>query len=275
MREGYAELDGVRLHYVEQGEGPLVVLLHGFPEFWYGWRHQIEPLADAGFRVVAPDMRGYNLSSKPRGVASYDIGLLAQDVEQLIEERGEQKAHVAGHDWGGAVAWAAAGFHPEVVERLAILNAPHPRVFIEHLKSPRQLARSWYMGFFQLPWLPEQLGRRVLPRGFPPAERARYEEAYAQPGALTAMFNYYRAMSRDTPLGRAAAHSHRPRAHAGDLGRTRPLPRPRPGRAAPRRRAQSRAGDSARHLALGPTRGAGGGSRTAGRVLLANLGQVR
>jgi len=199
MRKGYAELDGVRLHYVEQGEGPLVVLLHGFPEFWYGWRHQIEPLADAGFRVVAPDMRGYNLSSKPRGISSYDIALLAQDVKQLIEERGEQKAHVAGHDWGGAVAWVTAGFHPEVVERLAILNAPHPRVFIEHLKSPRQLARSWYMGFFQLPWLPEQLGRRVLPRGFPPAERARYEEAYAQPGALTAMFNYYRAMSRDTP----------------------------------------------------------------------------
>lgn len=200
MHEGYAELDGVRLHYVEQGEGPLVVLLHGFPEFWYGWRHQIAPLAEAGFRVVAPDMRGYNLSSKPRGISSYDIGLLAQDVKELIEERGESKAHVAGHDWGGAAAWATAGLHPEVIERLAILNAPHPRVFIEHLKSPRQLARSWYMGLFQLPWLPEQLGKRFADQ-FPERERARYEEAFAQPGALTAMLNYYRAMTRDTPWG--------------------------------------------------------------------------
>lgn len=199
MREGYAELGTVRLHYVEQGEGPLVVLLHGFPEFWYGWRHQLGPLAEAGFRVVAPDMRGYNLSSKPRGRDQYDVALLARDVAELIEERGEAKAHVAGHDWGGAVAWATAGLHPEAVERLAILNAPHPRVFIEHLKDPRQLVRSWYMGFFQLPYLPELLGKRVFPRGFPQQERARYEEAYAQPGALTAMLNYYRALSRDTP----------------------------------------------------------------------------
>jgi pimeloyl-ACP methyl ester carboxylesterase len=199
MREGYAELGTVRLHYVEQGEGPLVVLLHGFPEFWYGWRHQIGPLAEAGFRVVAPDLRGYNLSSKPRGRDQYELSLLAQDVAELIEERGETKAHVAGHDWGGAVAWATAGLHPEAVERLAILNAPHPRVFIEHLKDPRQLARSWYMGFFQLPYLPELLGRRVFPHGFPEDERARYEEAYAQPGALTAMLNYYRALLGDTP----------------------------------------------------------------------------
>src|SRR5919112_3960689 len=104
MREGYAELDGVRLHYVEAGEGPLVVLLHGFPEFWYGWRHQIDGLATAGFRVVAPDMRGYNLSSKPSGVSSYDVDLLAADVRDLIRERGESSACVAGHDWGGPPA---------------------------------------------------------------------------------------------------------------------------------------------------------------------------
>src|SRR5688572_23529892 len=162
MREGYAELGTVRLHYVEQGEGPLVVLLHGFPEFWYGWRHQIGPLAEAGLRVVAPDMRGYNLSSKPRGRGQYDIALLARDVAELIEERGARRAHVAGPDWGGAVAWATAGLHREAVDRLAILNAPHPRVFIEHLKDPRQLARSWYMGFFQLPYLPELFGKRVF-----------------------------------------------------------------------------------------------------------------
>ena len=210
MRDGYAELGTVRLHYVEQGEGPLVVLLHGFPEFWYGWRHQIGPLAEAGFRVVAPDMRGYNLSSKPRGVKAYDVEPLAQDVVDLIEERGERRAHVAGHDWGGAVAWATAGFHPEAVERLAILNAPHPRVFIERVKRPKQLAKSWYMGLFQLPYLPEAMIRRDLrrpftqdakPGAFTEEDLARYEEAITQPGALTAMLNYYRALGRMTPGG--------------------------------------------------------------------------
>ena len=210
MRDAYAELGTVRLHYVEQGEGPLVVLLHGFPEFWYGWRHQIGPLAEAGFRVVAPDMRGYNLSSKPRSVSDYDVAPLAQDVVDLIHERGEQTACVAGHDWGGAVAWATAGFHPEAVERLAILNAPHPRVFIEHAKRPRQLVKSWYMGLFQLPYLPEEIIRRrsgadfsrdARPGAFTDADLARYAEAINQPGAATAMLNYYRALRRMTPNG--------------------------------------------------------------------------
>jgi len=119
LREGYAEVGDQRLHYVEAGEGPLVVLLHGFPEFWYGWRLQIQPLAAAGFRVVAPDTRGINLSSKPDGVKAYDVGLLAADIRDLIRERGEQSALLAGHDWGGSIAWASAMNHPEVVERLA------------------------------------------------------------------------------------------------------------------------------------------------------------
>ena len=127
QREAYAELDDVRLHYVESGEGPLVVLLHGFPEFWYSWRAQIPALAAAGFRVVAPDMRGYNLSSKPSGVRAYDTDQLAADVRDLIHERGERSALLAGHDWGAAVAWMTAMNHPEVVDRLAILNLPHPR----------------------------------------------------------------------------------------------------------------------------------------------------
>ena len=193
---GYAELGTVRLHYVEEGEGPLVLLLHGFPEFWYGWRAQIAPLAAAGFRVVAPDLRGYNLSSKPRGRAAYGLEHLARDVAELIEERGEQRAHVAGHDWGGAVAWAAAMHHPERVERLAILNAPHPRRFKQAVFRPRQAARSWYMGLFQLPWLPEFLGPTV----FPQRDDPRYREAWAQPGALTAMLNYYRAMTPKTRI---------------------------------------------------------------------------
>jgi pimeloyl-ACP methyl ester carboxylesterase len=213
MRDGYADLDDVRLHYVEAGEGPLVVLLHGFPEFWYGWRRQLEPLAAAGFRVVAPDMRGYNLSSKPDGVGAYDLGLLAADVRDLIVERGAARASVAGHDWGGAVAWATAMFHPEVVERLAILNAPHPRRFIEAIRGPRQLAKSWYMGYFQLPWVPERLARArdflmlragfehdARPGAFSTEDLARYAEAWSQPGALTGSINYYRALSRQTPM---------------------------------------------------------------------------
>jgi epoxide hydrolase 4 len=114
LREGYAEVGDVRLHYVEAGEGPLVVLLHGCPEFWYGWRLQIEPLAAAGFRVVAPDMRGYNLSSRPGGVEAYDIGQLTADIRGLIHERGAETALLAGHDWGGSVAWATAMQYPEV-----------------------------------------------------------------------------------------------------------------------------------------------------------------
>src|SRR5271169_2837837 len=122
LREGYAEIGDVRLHYVEAGEGPLVVLLHGFPEFWFGWRLQIKPLATAGFRVVAPDMRGYNLSSKPDGVQAYDTGKLTADIRGLIHERGAESALLVGHDWGGTVAWDTAMSYPEVVERLAILN---------------------------------------------------------------------------------------------------------------------------------------------------------
>lgn len=212
LRDGFADLGEVRLHYVEAGEGPLVVLLHGFPEFWLGWRFQIPALAAAGFRVVAPDMRGYNLSSRPRGVAAYDADRLAADVRDLIHERGAESACLAGHDWGGGVSWATAMNHPEVVSRLAILNVPHPRRMLEGLRRPRQLAKSWYMFVFQLPWLPERLVRaqhwRFFRRGFEHDARAgafptqdieRYVEAWSQPGATTAMINYYRAVFRQTP----------------------------------------------------------------------------
>jgi pimeloyl-ACP methyl ester carboxylesterase len=217
LPEGYADLDGVRLHYVEAGEGPLVVLLHGFPEFWYGWRHQIPALAEAGFRVVAPDMRGYNLSSKPAGVAAYDTDLLAADVRDLIAERGAERAFLAGHDWGALVAWFTAMNHGEVIERLAILNGLHPRRLLEGLRSPRQLAKFWYMFVFQLPRLPERVARgfgwRFFREEFRGAARAdafsaadieRYADAWEQPGAITAMINYYRAMLRQTPRKAAA-----------------------------------------------------------------------
>jgi pimeloyl-ACP methyl ester carboxylesterase len=148
LREGYAEVGDQRLHYVEAGQGPLIVLLHGFPEFWYGWRLQIKPLAAAGFRVVAPDLRGYNLSSKPEGVAAYDTAQLTADIRGLIHERGAESALLVGHDWGGTVAWATAMHHPEVVDRLAILNAAHPRKLSQGLHHPGQLRKSWYFFFF-------------------------------------------------------------------------------------------------------------------------------
>lgn len=206
----YADLGDVHLHYVEAGSGPLVILLHGFPEFWYCWRDQIPALVEAGFRVVAPDMRGYNLSGKPSGVSSYKLELLTRDVARLIEACGEEKAAVIGHDWGAAVAWAFAMQYPQKLERLAILNVPHPERMERGLRTLRQLRKSWYIFFFQIPWLPEFMGRlnnyKVLSQAFrvDPVRQGAYSEediakyikAMAQPGALTGGINYYRAIIR-------------------------------------------------------------------------------
>ena len=206
----YADLGDVRLHYVEAGEGPLVLLLHGFPQFWYQWRHQIPALVEAGFRVVAPDMRGYNLSYKPPGVQAYRVELLARDMERLIRTCGEETATVVGHDWGAIAAWIAAMRHPGRVERLAILNVPHPARSLDGLLSPMQLLRSSYMFFFQIPRLPEKVIRAadfallrsvfrsdpVQPEAFTAEDIERYIEAIAQPGSLTASLNYYRALLR-------------------------------------------------------------------------------
>ena len=216
VREGYAEVGDVRLHYVEAGEGPLIVLLHGFPEFWYGWRLQIAPLAAAGFRVVAPDMRGYNLSSRPEGVHAYDTDHLTADIRGLIQERGAQSALLVGHDWGGSVAWATAMKYPEVVDRLAILNAAHPRKLSQGLHHPGQLRKSWYFFFFDLPELPEvvvQANRWHFFRHFlhaanppyTPEEMDRYIEAWSQPGAAAGMINYYRSSVRQSPKDAEAA----------------------------------------------------------------------
>jgi pimeloyl-ACP methyl ester carboxylesterase len=207
LREGYAEVGDVRLHYVEAGDGPLVVLLHGFPEFWYGWRQQIAPLVQAGFRVVAPDLRGYNLSSGPDGIAAYTADKLAGDIRGLIRELGAESAMVVGHDWGGSVAWTLAANHPEVVDRLVILNAAHPRRLNEGLRNVRQLLRIWYFFYFQLPRLPERRARRRHWRFFKrflrdarPSYTAeeidRYVEAWSQPGAAKSMIDYYRAAVR-------------------------------------------------------------------------------
>jgi epoxide hydrolase 4 len=209
--ERFVHADGIRLHVVETGppDGPPVVLLHGFPELWYGWRGQIGPLADAGFRVVVPDQRGYNTSDKPAGVAAYAVGTLAADIVGLLDALGLARASIVGHDWGAVVAWWLGLAHPERVTRLGVLNVPHPAVMRRHLlSSPRQMARSWYIFFFQLPGLPERflardgfanLARAVRSgrRGTcTEADLAVYREAWAQPGALTGMVNWYRAALR-------------------------------------------------------------------------------
>lgn len=209
-RHGHARSGGLRFHYVEAGTGPLVVLLHGFPEFWYSWRHQISALAGAGFHVIAPDLRGYNESDKPAGVRHYQISLLVGDVLGLIQQAGATRAVVVGHDWGGIIAWRLALDHPEAVERLVILNAPHPAAFFRALRYPRQWLRSWYILFFQLPWLPECLLQGadfwLLERmfrhqptrsaAFSPQDIRRYKRAWSAPRALTSALHYYRAALR-------------------------------------------------------------------------------
>ncbi len=209
LRELQIETNGVRLHVVEAGpaDGPLVLLLHGFPEFWWGWHRQIDALADAGMRLWIPDQRGYNLSEKPTHLSAYRPEELVQDAADLIRASGAQRAHIVGHDWGAAVAWWLAAQQPNLVDRLAILNVPHPRVMLQTLRSnPNQLLRSWYIYSFQIPRLPELLLRMngfallaamlrqtARPGTFSEEDFQSYRKAWAQPGALTGMLNWYRA----------------------------------------------------------------------------------
>jgi pimeloyl-ACP methyl ester carboxylesterase len=209
----YIQLDGIRMHYVQVGHGPkLLVLLHGFPECWWSWRHQLrlfrdDPALAARFTVVAPDMRGYNQTDRPSW--GYELDVLAQDIVSLIHGLGHARAIVAGHDWGGNIAWALAITRPDVVERLIALNIPHPALFAEGATTNwRQMLRSWYILFFQLPFLPEFLIRRndyafieTVLRGtaidaaaFTDQDIAIYKRAIAQPGAATAELSYYRVL---------------------------------------------------------------------------------
>lgn len=216
------KVNGVLIHYVEAGaaEAPLVILLHGFPDFWWGWRHQIGPLADAGFRVVAPDQRGYNLSGKPLGFRAYDLDVLASDVFALAESLGSTRTRLVGHDFGGLVAWQAATRNPDRVERLGIINAPHPDVVGSYmLRHPTQMMRSLYAGFFQLPFMPETVlsagnysaMRQALTGSseknvFSSDDLERYRQAWAEPGALTAMLNWYRALPARQGLRDSRVH---------------------------------------------------------------------
>jgi pimeloyl-ACP methyl ester carboxylesterase len=207
--------NGITLHVARAGpeDGPAVVLLHGFPEPWSCWRHQVGPLAEAGYRVIVPDQRGYNTSDKPPRVADYALDLLAADVIGLIDAAGRAKAAVVGHDWGGVVAWWVALRHPDRVERLAILNAPHPVAFRRLLfRLPAQLLRSWYVFFFQLPRLPEANFRRAnwhalaralrttsRPGTFTDEDLDQYRRAWSEPGAIRSMIHWYRASLRHGP----------------------------------------------------------------------------
>ncbi len=202
----------VRMHVMQAGpeDGPALVFLHGFPEFWYGWRKQMDAFAGQGWRVIVPDQRGYNLSDKPADISSYRLDILAGDVLALLDLLGVEQAVVVGHDWGGVVAWWLGMNHGDRISRLVILNAPHPAVMRRALLTDfQQRKKSWYILYYQLPFFPERklrsgkfkiltaaLQKTSIKGTFSSDELSAYHEAWQQPGALTAMLNWYRAALR-------------------------------------------------------------------------------
>jgi len=219
-RETRRTINGLSLHIVEAGDpaDPLLILLHGFPEFWWAWRHQITPLATAGYHVVVPDMRGYNTSDAPQEVASYDLDTLAADVVAIADVFGAERFQLVGHDWGAVIGWWLAAQHGNRLNRVVLMDGPHPDIWGKQaLKHPTQALRSTYVAFFQLPWVPEATlgafdfaGLKTIMQGsakadtFEPGALDRYAEAWAHPGSLTAMLNYYRAL-RERPQDREPA----------------------------------------------------------------------
>jgi pimeloyl-ACP methyl ester carboxylesterase len=200
----FVETNRIRLHCVSQGEGDLVLLLHGFPEFWYSWRFQIPALARY-FKVVVPDLRGYNDSDKPS--SGYDLDTLSADVRGLIEGLGYTHAHIVGHDWGGTIAWYMAQKFPQYLNRLAALNAvPLQRFLQETVSNLDQFQRSWYVFAFQVPgipewWLQQNLkefvknllqGHAIRKGAFSKEETQLYQAALEKPGVLSATLNHYR-----------------------------------------------------------------------------------
>jgi pimeloyl-ACP methyl ester carboxylesterase len=212
LEEKFIDTNGIRLHTVLAGpqSGIPVILLHGFPENWRSWIHQIPALAEAGCRVIVPDQRGYNLSDKPKGVKNYRVDELVKDIIGLIGALDYEKVNLVGHDWGAVVAWMLANQHPERLHRLGIMNVPHPAVMRRFLtRDLEQIRRSWYVFFFQLPWIPEMGMKRSDWRGAVSALRGsgkihtftnedivKYKEAWSQPEAMTSMINWYRAAVR-------------------------------------------------------------------------------
>ncbi len=193
FRHGYADSGGVRIHYVTRGRGPLVVLLHGFPDFWYGWRDQIAALS-RHYQVAALDLRGYNLSDKPTGVGQYRITLLAADVAAVIHALGDERATIVGHDWGGGIAWTFASLYPQMTENLIVLQTPHPRGLLRELRTnPEQQANSAYARAFQEEGAYLRLTAPTLAFWVTdPVARARYVKAFER-SDFEAMLNYYQA----------------------------------------------------------------------------------
>lgn len=188
---------------------PLVLFLHGFPECYYSWRHQMPAVSRVGFRVWAPDLRGYNLTDKPRGIGAYHLNALELDVYELLNAAGADKAILVGHDWGALIAWRFAMDYPERLDKLVIMNVPHPACYGTGFRMPSQWLKSWYIGAFQIPYLPERLMSRnarrvaeglrwgsVRKQAFNDADIAVYAKAIAQPGVMRAAINYYRALAR-------------------------------------------------------------------------------
>lgn len=218
------EANGLTFDVATAGSGDdLVLCLHGFPELSYSWRHQLPVLADAGYRVWAPDMRGYGGTTRPTDVADYAIERLLDDVAALIDVSGARSVTLMGHDWGGIIAWWFAIHRVRPIDRLVILNLPHPAVAARVIpRSPRQMLRSSYIALFQLPVLPEKLlaardGERIVrvftdmavhPERFTAADLEVYRRAALEPGALTAMLNYYRAYIRGGGQRRMARRGH-------------------------------------------------------------------
>jgi pimeloyl-ACP methyl ester carboxylesterase len=211
----YAKVNGIRLHYVTTGSGKLMLFVHGFPEFWHAWKDQLAEFGQE-YLTVAPDMRGYNLSSKPTDVGQYQIKILVEDLRQLAEHLGHKKLILVGHDWGGAIAWAFALSHPGYLEKLVVINASHPAIFERELReNPAQQKASEYMLMFQRPEEAEKnlsannyafLIEAVLSEGlkqdyFTEEDRKAYLDAWSQPGALTGGLNYYRAAHVGPPAG--------------------------------------------------------------------------
>lgn len=206
------DLNGLTFNLVcaGQSDAPLIILLHGFPECWLTWKDQIQPLVDAGYRIIAPDQRGYNLTDKPKSIDDYRIDVLASDVEAIREYSGCKTFHLVGHDWGAAVAWWYGMHYAEKLRSLTVINVPHPSVFEDTLKSSkRQLIKSWYIFFFQIPKLPEllmplmnfrQLKKSLIDssnsNSFDNKTLSQLTTAWRQPGATRGMLNWYRAALR-------------------------------------------------------------------------------
>ena len=201
----------VSLHVVTAGpdDAPPVLLLHGFPECWWSWSRQIGPLVDAGFRVIVPDQRGYGQSDKPPRTRDYAMGHLVADIVGLLDALELDRVHLVGHDWGGAVSWTLALTHPERIRSFVPMNMPHLGVFLREVRRWRQLKRSWYIGAFQVPWLPERLLLRddcqplvsalfgnTVHKPFTDHDLAVYRRAWTQPGAVRGMLSWYRASVR-------------------------------------------------------------------------------